>query len=203
MKGWVILGAGGHGRVVRDALGARPAAFSEREAGARVDGVPVVSDAALEKAGPRGLKLANGLGARADVSARAALYARFKSRGFRFPPVVADSAVVSPTATLAEGSQVLTRAVVHPGAALGEDCVVNTGAVVEHDAVVGAHAFLGPRAVLCGGARVGARAFVGAGAVILPEVKVGEAAVVGAGAVVVRDVPAGARVAGVPARSLR
>ncbi len=44
---------------------------------------------------------------------------------------------------------------------------------------------------------------VGTGAILLPGVTVGEGAIVGAGAVVVRDVPAGAVVAGVPARFLR
>jgi acetyltransferase-like isoleucine patch superfamily enzyme len=41
---------------------------------------------------------------------------------------------------------------------------------------------------------------IGANATILPGVVVGENALVGAGAVVVRDVPAGAVVAGNPAR---
>jgi acetyltransferase-like isoleucine patch superfamily enzyme len=44
---------------------------------------------------------------------------------------------------------------------------------------------------------------VGAGALVLPGVTVGEGAQVGAGAVVTRDVPAGAVVAGNPARVLR
>jgi UDP-2-acetamido-3-amino-2,3-dideoxy-glucuronate N-acetyltransferase len=44
------------------------------------------------------------------------------------------------------------------------------------------------------------RASIGSGALVLGGVRIGEGAVVGAGAVVTRDVPAGATVAGVPAR---
>lgn len=46
-------------------------------------------------------------------------------------------------------------------------------------------------------------ASIGANATILPGIVIGEKAVVGAGAVVVKDVPAGAVVAGNPARILR
>lgn len=50
---------------------------------------------------------------------------------------------------------------------------------------------------------VGNRASIGSGVVIMCGVTIGDAARIGAGAVVTKDVPAGATVAGVPARLLR
>lgn len=49
---------------------------------------------------------------------------------------------------------------------------------------------------------LGDRVTVGAGAIVLGGITVGDDALVGAGSVVIRDVPAGARVAGTPARVL-
>ena len=48
--------------------------------------------------------------------------------------------------------------------------------------------------------RIGANVWIGAGATLLPGVTVGDDAIIGAAAVVTRDVPAGATVAGNPAR---
>ena len=48
--------------------------------------------------------------------------------------------------------------------------------------------------------RIGSNVWIGSGAIVLPGVNIGDDAIVGAGSVVTRDVPAGATVAGNPAR---
>jgi len=48
--------------------------------------------------------------------------------------------------------------------------------------------------------RIGCNVWIGGGAIILPGLTIGDEALIGAGSVVTRDVPAGATVAGNPAR---
>jgi UDP-perosamine 4-acetyltransferase len=143
-----------------------------------------------------------GVGGIGDTGPRRRAAERLLAAGFELPPILHATAAVSPWATLGRGAQVLATAVVNAEATLGGGVLINTAAVVEHDCVIGDFAHVAPGATLGGGAAVGAGAHVGMGAVVIEGVTVGEGAFVAAGAVVVADVPAGARVAGLPARSL-
>lgn len=199
-KPLVVLGAGGHAKVVLEALhstGRRAAALVDADnslRGKKVEGVLVAGgDDKLTAYPPKRYDATVGVGAARNTNARRRLHEAALAAGYALPPVVAASAVVARSACLGPGAQILTRAVVHPAASVGAGAVVNTGAVVEHDCVVGEHAFLGPAVVLCGGARVGAGAFLGTGAIVLPGVSVGAGALVAAGAVVRKDVADGAK----------
>lgn len=203
----LLLGAGGHAKVVLDALfssGSKPSACLDPDPklkGDALSGVPIPGGEELIGDFPSSkYELINGVGAPRDNQRRKEVFERFRSQGYEFPPVVAPSALCSGSASLGAGAQILTRAVVHPGAVIGENAIVNTGAIIEHDCVIGDHAHIAPGAILCGGVRVDAEGFIGSGAVVLPGVRVGRKALVAAGVVLRKDLPAGDRALPVPAR---
>jgi UDP-perosamine 4-acetyltransferase len=171
--------------------------------GSDLDGVPIVGDDdLLPRLRADGVVAAvMGVGAVGDNALRARLFEAVAAHGFAFPPVVAPDAAVAPSATVGEGSVVLTRAIVGPGTILGRNVIVNTGAIVEHDCTLLDHVHVASGAVLGGGVEVGELAHVGLGATIRQGIRLGERALVGAGAVVVADVPAGVTVVGVPAKA--
>lgn len=205
----IVLGAGGHAKVLIDALQARSIPIrgildsDPAKRGAEILGVPVLgTDEKLAEWSPSEIVLVNALGSTESLLPRASLHARLRARGFSFLSVVHPSAVVSRHAHLGEGAQVMAGAVVQAGARLGSDCLVNTGARIDHDCLIGDHSHVAPGVTLSGDVVVGSHAHIGAGATIIQGIRIGSRCLIAAGAVVIHDVPDGARVAGVPAREI-
>ncbi|MCC7310710.1 MAG: acetyltransferase [Sulfuritalea sp.] len=201
----VIFGAGGHAKVVVDAIeleGRHVIAFvADADAGLHgttLQGYRVRSEAEGFAAPACGVAHAFVAIGRNEVRQRIANMAT--GCGLVLARVVHPAATVARSAALGAGTLVMPGCVVNADARIGTNVIINTGAIIEHDCRVGDGTHIAPRVTLCGGVRIGAGTLVGAGAVILPGVKVGAGATVGAGALVMSDVPDEATIFGVPAR---
>lgn len=204
----IILGAGGHAKVLVDILrrlAADIVALVDTAPGrpGAVLGVPVVvGEETVLRYDPQDILLVNGIGSVGDTGKRAAVYRRFRAQGYRFATVVHPAAVVAGDAALAEGVQIMAGAVIQPGCVIGADTIVNTGATVDHDCRLGAHVHIAPGATLSGNVVCDDGVHVGCGATVIQGVALGAASIVGAGAAVLKDVAPGATVAGVPAKEV-
>lgn len=200
----ILCGAGGHGRVLLDALRAsgRPVAgVCGPGPAAPPDGLPWLGDDAwLERQDPAQFDLVNAIGSTGDPGRRIELFTRFKAAGFTFATVIHPSAIVGSAVTVGEGAQLMAGVIVQTGSVLGANVIVNTRASVDHDCVIGDHVHLAPGVVLSGGVTVGARTHIGTGAVAIQGVRVGAGCLVGAGSLLLGALPDGVRAHGVPAR---
>ena len=208
----VILGGGGHARVVIDILRIMkkiiPYAVLDHDRSlwnSDLLGVPVRGgDELLPDLMKDGIThFIVGLGSVGDHRPRRRLFELGLKHGLK--PLVArhPSVVCSSFAQIGPGSVLFPTSVVNAGAVIGANVIINTGALVEHDCNIGDHAHIATGAKLAGSVKIGEGAHIGGGATVLQCICVGREAIVGAGAVVVRDVPPHAVVAGVPARILK
>lgn len=200
---FLVFGAGGHGRVVADAVlrsGSRSRLVaSDRDVarcvGELLPGVPLHVAAYFQDSdGP--VHVAIG-----DNAAR-----EKESRAFglqRLVTVTHPQASISPYSVVSAGCFIAARAVVAPGANLASGVIVNHGAVLDHDVTVSAFTHIAPGSILGGGAWIGARVLVGSGAVVQAGRHVCDGAVIGAGAVVCTDVTEVGTYVGMPARRIR
>jgi sugar O-acyltransferase (sialic acid O-acetyltransferase NeuD family) len=206
----IFLGAGGHASVLMEILfaqGLRPVGALDSNPdvwGLSFCGVRILGgDRLLPSLVKKGLKhFVVGIGSTGDHSRRRKLFEFGISCRLAPLTLVHPTAVISGSARIGRGCQLLPRSVVNAGAILGENVIVNTGAIVEHDCEIGDHAHLATAAALAGGVFVGRGTHIGLGATVLQNLRIGSLATVGAGAVVIRNVEPKSTVGGVPARAL-
>jgi sugar O-acyltransferase (sialic acid O-acetyltransferase NeuD family) len=203
----VIMGAGGHGAVLADALlaeGRTVLGFVDArpEHACGLPGLELLGTEADLDA-QAGYELANGVGgtgagAVRDIRRRA--QARLEALGFHFTGVRHPSAIISPHAIIAEDVQLFARSVVQAHARIESGSIINTGAIVEHGCRIGAFTHCASGSIVCGDVDLGDGSHIGAGAVIRQGTRLEAGVVVGAGAVVLNAGDGGGMLVGVPAR---
>lgn len=199
----LIVGAGGHARVVIEAAraaGFDPVAAVDARVRGDVLGVPVRGtddDVASLWASGEFDAVAVAIG---DNRVRHCHATALRRMGCPTPAIVHPRALVSPTAEIGEGTTVMVNAVVNASAKIGRDCLVNTAAVVEHDCLLDHAVHVAPGSVMGGGCSIGSLTLFGIGAVARQGVRIGSGVTIGAGTVVVSDIPDGWVAVGTPAR---
>lgn len=201
MNRLVIIGAGGHGKVIADnALknGYTQVVFVDDSASGRCMDLPIVGTSAmLDELNDGATDFVIGIGSnpvRKRIAERFAL---------PWVTLVHPSAQIATGVTLGHGTVVMAGAVINAAASVGAHCIINTCAVVEHDNVLGDFVHISPRAALGGTVRIGELTHMGIGSVVRNNIEICSNCTVGAGAVVVKYIDSSGTYVGVPARKIK
>ena len=202
----LVIGAGGHAKVVIDALqtgnnSSIHIALADDDptlSDTKILGIPVVMTAGASQQSGQHFHIAIGSNRIRERKAQECL-----AKQMIYANVLHPGAFIALSATVKAGCFVAAGAIVGPDAVLGDGCIINHGAVVDHDCCLSDYCHIAPNATLGGNVKVGACSFIGAGANVLPGVVIAADCVVGAGAVVLHDLPEGTKYVGVPARRIK
>lgn len=130
-KSLLIIGAGGHGKVIKEiaeALGYKNIAFlddnSQEAIGKIADSKAFVNDYQ---------EVFVGIG---NNKFRGELLTRLEQEGFAIPVLIHPTAYVSKSAVISNGTVVEPMAIVNANSKVGRGCIISVGAIVDHDAVL-------------------------------------------------------------------
>ena len=210
MKPLLILGGGGHARVLINTL--QQSGYSilgitdpdVKKHGSSLEGIAIIGDdSKLSCFSVEEILLVNAIGSVRGTHDRGSLFMNFRQKGFVFAQVIHPAAVVSPGVVLGEGVQVMAGAVIQPGCYIGDNSLINTKVSVDHDCRIGMHVHLAPGVTISGEVTIDDNVHLGCGATVIQGIRLGEGSIIGAGAVVLEDVEPQVTAVGLPARVVK
>ncbi|WP_095173677.1 MULTISPECIES: PglD-related sugar-binding protein [Blautia] len=133
MKSLLIIGTGGHGKVVAEVakdIGYEEVAFLD-------DNVPesIGKVSEIEKFKDEYSEAFVGIG---NNKLRGELIQKLQDYGFTVPVLIHTSAYISRTAKIDIGTVVEPKAIVNANSHIGAGCIISVGAIVDHDVEIGA-----------------------------------------------------------------
>lgn len=196
MKDIVIVGYGGHGKSVADAIERTGqyhiVGYTDLQPVTNVDYPYLGDDEHLTEIFQKGTtQAAIGVGYLGRSNLRDKLATMVKEIGFEMPVIIDPAAVVSAKAEIGEGTFVGKNAVINAEAKIGKMCIINTGAIIEHENQIGDYTHVAVATTICGQVKIADHCFIGAGSTVIQNVSIGKDAIVAAGTTVIKDIAEG------------
>ncbi len=193
-----IYGAGGHAKVVWDAIQKsklKCEGFIDDQVLNQWMDLPVFASSFLNELNNIELHIAIG-----NCAAREEIVNKFQN--LKFVSIYHPNAIISARAKIEDGTFLAAGSIIGPDAKVGKSTIVNHHAVIDHDCSVGDFCHIAPHASLGGGVKVGHGVLIGAGVIVLPGITIADYVTVGAGSIVTHDIASGITVMGNPARTV-
>jgi UDP-perosamine 4-acetyltransferase len=187
----VLVGAGGHARVVRDLLNTLERSIRGYCAIEPEGDLPYLGndEQLLDTVSPSDVYLVNGIGAVSPQANehRDKIFLKFKQHGFSFITLIHPSAVVSSSVTLEEGVQIMAGVVIQTHVNVGPNTIINTSSSIDHDCILGKSVHIAPGVTLSGNVKIGAFSHIGVGATIIQNITVKESTLLRAGTTLIKE----------------
>ncbi len=194
MNRLIIIGAGGHGKVIADIAvrnGYRDIAFlDDNDEVEECAGFPIIgpTNIATDISGDKIIAIGN-----------ANVREKFQSL-LETVTLIHPNATISRRVKIGEGSVVMAGAVINSDTVIGRGCIVNTAASIDHDCKIGNFVHVSVGSHIAGTCRIGDKSWIGAGATVINNVDICDSCMVGAGALVIKNIEEFGTYVGIPAK---
>lgn len=202
MNSLLILGAGGHGKVIADTASLMDLWDDIAFLDDRIDLKSVLSFPVIGRftdANQLKGKFKYAFAAIGNNTARLELLNSLLGAGFELPVIIHPKSTVSRFSRIGAGSVVMAGAVINANTFIGKGCILNTCCSIDHDCVLEDGVHISPDAHTGGTVKIGRCSWVCIGSSIINNINIGRNSVIAAGAAVLSNVPDNVMVAGVPA----
>ncbi len=200
----IILGAGGHGRVVADiALKSRrwkQIAFLDDDSslqsflGINVIGAMNSMEQYLENC-----EVFVAVG---NNKIRQKVFIDLEEMGAKIPTIIHPDSSIGSNVTIGKGTVIMPGVVINCNSTIGKGCIINTCASVDHDNIICDYVHLSPGVHTAGTVQVGKGTWIGICASIRNDIQIVDNCIIGAGTVVVKDIMESGTYVGNPVKRL-
>ena len=207
MKKVIIIGSGGHAKVVIDILSEMKdveiigLTTNSNSVGSIYSGYPVLgNDSVLEGNRYRDCTVVMGIGGFRDNKLREEVFHKIKIQGYQFINAIHPTAIISRSVTMGEAVVVFPGVILNTEVRIGNNSIIATGATIDHETIIGNNVLVSAGVTVGAYAYVGDSALLALGSKVVSGITIGKHCLIAAGAVVIKDVPDYEAVYGIPAR---
>lgn len=202
MKKVIVIGAGGHGRVVADIIkksGDKVCGFLDDKEPQMLPKLPVIGKT----------DLINTIDIENYYFFIAIGNNQIRQKIMESHPTIKWYTAIHPSAVIADDVEVgtctaiMANAVVNSGSKIGRGAIINTAATVDHDNIIGDFVHISPGAHLAGTVYIGDRCWMGIGTNVNNNISICDDCIIGAGATVINNIDEAGTYVGVPARKMK
>ena len=198
MKQLIIIGAGGHGRVVKDIIQNK------------YDNIIFLDDDSNNKLALGPISLHKNYLLDSDFfiaignnELREKIFNEISSNKGNIISVISDTAKIGDNVTIGKNVVIMHYAVINNGSIIEDGSIINTYSSVDHDCVIGNFSHVAVGAHLAGTVKIGKRVFIGTNAGIINNINIIDNTIIGSGANVIKDINEAGIYVGVPARKIK
>lgn len=211
MKEIMIIGAGGHAKVIIDIIlqrkkflndnlvikGILDDSFNENEK-KDLFGIPIIGKVNKILELPSNIYYIIAIGNNGIRKKISQNYNKIK-----YITLIHPKAIVAENVSLDEGTVLMAGSIINSYTKIGKHCIINTGSIIEHDNIIKDYVHISPGATLCGGVIIEEETWIGSSSTIIQGIKIGKSSIIGAGAVVIRNTENFSKVIGNPAKYIK